>query len=125
MSVDSVALAFNSAATSALDPTPYVLGQQAASGTPESLVATGDIETSAHSVLLMLRNNNATSDTNPVSLAVSLDASTTTFEIFIRPQQVNIITVHDLADVRVRSWGNSGSDTVDFTYLAVQMTASV
>jgi|TARA_R100000084_G_scaffold68150_1_gene29879 hypothetical protein len=124
MSVGNVSLSFNDTSTSAVDPTPYVLGAQRVS-TIESLTATGDIEATDHSVLLMIRNDNATSDSNPVSLAVALDGSSATYDIYIRPQQVNLITVHRLADVRVRSWGNSGSDTVDFTYLAVQLTTSV
>ena len=118
MSVGNVSLSFNDTSTSAVDPTPYVLGAQRVS-------TTGDIEATDHSVLLMIRNDNATSDSNPVSLAVALDGSSATYDIYIRPQQVNLITVHRLADVRVRSWGNSGSDTVDFTYLAVQLTTSV
>ena len=124
MSVGNVSLSFNDTSTSAVDPTPYVLGAQRVS-TIESLTATGDIEATDHSVLLMIRNDNATSDSNPVSLAVALDGSSATYDIYIRPQQVNLITVHRLADVRVRSGGNSGSDTVDFTYLAVQLTTSV
>jgi hypothetical protein len=115
---------FSSSITADADPTDYVIGTQrvGTAGSEEYLTsraavgdAIGDIDHTATNVLLVLQNDNALGGGE---LHVSL-ANNTTYYIKIKPQQVNVLSVVDLKNVKVVS----SSGNCDFTYMAIQIGA--
>ena len=115
---------FNSSLTAEAAPTDYIVGSQrvGTAGSEEYLTgraavgdAIGDIDHTATNVLLVLRNDTAVGGGE---LHVSL-ANNTTYYVKIKPQQVNILSLVDLKNVKVVS----SSGNCDFTYLAVQVGA--
>ena len=121
LSVGNISLAFSDSQTADASPTNFVLGDQqvTSAGSPEYLGraekahALGDVEMSGHKVMLLLRNDTASGGGD---LLVSL-ADNTTYELSLKPQHVNLLTITDLQDVKV----DSSSGNVDFTYVIVQL----
>ena len=126
LAVGDIALALSDSQTADADPTDYVLGVQRVGTSAEYLGRTdkahalGDVDTSACNVLLLLRNDNAVG-AGSGELKVTLDdddpAASTHADIIIKPQQINLLSLDTLQDVRLCS--HSGN--CDFTYLAIQI----
>ena len=116
-----IALALSDTQTADANPTDFVLGVQRVGTTAEYLGralkgdALGDVDTSACNVMLLLRNDN----TSGGELKVTLDDSDpeSGSDIVIKPQQINLVSLDALQDVRLCS--HSGN--CDFTYLAIQI----
>lgn len=113
---------FSSSITADADPTDYVIGTQRVGTGAEFLASRaavgdviGDIDHTATNVLLVLQNDTALGGGE---LHVSL-ANNTTYYIKIKPQQVNVLSVVDLKNVKVVS----SSGNCDFTYMAIQIAA--
>jgi len=121
LAVGDISLALSNTQTADASPTNFVLGDQqvTSAGSPEYLGraekahALGDVEMSGHKVMLLLRNDTASGGGD---LLVSL-ADNTTYEVSIKPQNINLLTITDLQDVKV----DSSSGNVDYTYLVVQL----
>ena len=121
LAVGDIALALSDTQTADANPTDFVLGVQRVGTTAEYLGralkgdALGDVETSACNVMLLLRNDN----TSGGELKVTLDDSDpeSGSDIVIKPQQINLVSLDALQDVRLCS--HSGN--CDFTYLAIQI----
>ena len=121
LAVGDIALALSDAQTADANPTDFVLGVQRVGTTAEYLGralkgdALGDVDTSACNVMLLLRNDN----TSGGELKVTLDDSDpeSGSDIVIKPQQINLVSLDALQDVRLCS--HSGN--CDFTYLAIQI----
>ena len=126
LAVGDIALAISYSLTADAYPTDYVLGVQRVGTSAEYLGRTdkahalGDVDTSACNVLLLLRNDNAVG-AGSGELKVTLDdddpAASTHADIIIKPQQINLLSLDTLQDVRLCS--HSGN--CDFTYLAIQI----
>ena len=126
LSLGTVALSLSDTQTSDADPTDFAFGTQRVGTSAEYLGRTnksdalGDVDTSACNVLLLLRNDNAVG-AGSGELKVTLDdsdpASGSNADIIIKPQQINLISIDALQDVRLCS--HSGN--CDLTYLAVQI----
>ena len=126
LAVGDISLALSDSQTADADPTDYVMGVQRVGTTAEYLGradkadALGDVDTTACNVLLLLRNDNAVG-AGSGELKVTLDdddpAASTHADIIIKPQQINLISIDALQDVRLCS--HSGN--CDFTYLAIQI----
>jgi len=123
LALGDVALSLSDTQTAASNPTNFVIGDQRVgdstplyingdSGQPSKI---GDVEVSGHKVLLMIRNDNAAGEGD---LNVSL-ANNTTYELSIKAQQINLLTVTDLRDVKVIS----STGNCDYNYMAVQIDA--
>jgi len=121
LAVGDIALALSDTQTADANPTDFVLGVQRVGTTAEYLGralkgdALGDVDTSACNVMLLLRNDN----TSGGELKVTLDDSDpeSGSDIVIKPQQINLVSLDALQDVRLCS--HSGN--CDFTYLAIQI----
>jgi|TARA_R110002051_G_C8408129_1_gene449696 hypothetical protein len=123
LALGNVALALSDTQTAASDPTNFVMGDQRVGATPlfiggASIKPTtiGDVEVSGHKVLLLLRNDNAA---GAGDLNVSLFDGSPVYELSIKPQQINLLTVTDLDEVIVLS----SSGNCDFHYMAIQIDA--
>ena len=124
LSVGDISLIFSNSQTADSDPTNFLIGDQRVTTTPRYVngdlesgtqpTKIGDIEVTGHKVMLLLRNDNAA---GAGDLDVSLVSGTHVYELAIKPQQMNLLTVEDLDDVVVRS---SAGDC-DYTYMAVQL----
>ncbi len=121
LAVGDIALALSDTQTADANPTDFVLGVQRVGTTAEYLGralkgdALGDVDISACNVMLLLRNDN----TSGGELKVTLDDSDpeSGSDIVIKPQQINLVSLDALQDVRLCS--HSGN--CDFTYLAIQI----
>ena len=122
LALGNVALALSDTQTAASDPTNFVMGDQrvgastplfigGASSKPTTI---GDVEVSGHKVLLLLRNETAAGGGD---LKVSLFDGSPVYELLIKPQQINLLTVTDLDEVIVLS----SSGNCDFHYMAIQI----
>ena len=125
LSLGTVALSLSDTQTADADPTDFAFGTQRVGTSAEYLGRTdkahalGDVDTSACNVLLLLRNDNAVG-AGSGELKVTLDDSdpaSGSADIIIKPQQINLISIDALQDVRLCS--HSGN--CDLTYLAVQI----
>ena len=126
LSVGDISLSLSDTQTADANPTDFVLGVQRVGTSAEYLGradkadALGDVDTTACNVLLLLRNDNAVG-AGSGELKVTLDdddpASGTNADIIIKPQQINLLSLDTLQDVRLCS--HSGN--CDFTYLAIQI----
>lgn len=130
MSVGNVSLAFSDTTTSSADPTGYTVGTQQVADAGEfiggsaSAATLAEIDGAACNGLLLLRNDNAvpTSNHDRHQLNVSLNHSSDGYRIVIKPQHTNIISVEDLALIKAK--GGGSGQTVDFTYMFVQIDAT-
>ena len=120
LSVGNIALALSDSQNSAADPTNFVVGDQTVdASTPEYLGrsdhtdALGDVEMSGHNVMLLLRNDNTTGG----NLQVSLVGTSPVYELSIKPQQINLMSVTDVRDVKVLS----STGNVNFTFMVIQI----
>lgn len=130
LSLGTVALSLSDTQTADADPTDFAFGTQRVGTSAEYLGrlnksdALGDVDTTACNVLLLLRNDNAVG-AGSGELKVTLDnsdpagtdGSVSNADIVIKPQQINLISIDQLQDVRLCS--HSGN--CDLTYLAVQI----
>ena len=117
--------------TADADPTDFAFGTQRVGTSAEYLGRTnktdalGDVDTTACNVLLLLRNDNAVGagsgelkvTLNNTDPAGNDSSSNPNADIIIKPQQINLISIDQLQDVRLCS--HSGN--CDLTYLAVQI----
>jgi len=124
LAVGNVALALSDTQTAASNPTNFVMGDQRVGavtplyigGSSSQPATIGDVEVTGHKVLLLLRNDNAAGDGD---LQVSLVSGSPVYELSIKAQQINLLTVTDLDDVVVLS----SSGNCDFNYMAIQIDA--
>ena len=122
LAVGNVALALSDTQTAASNPTNFVMGDQRVGavtplyigGSSSQPATIGDVEVTGHKVLLLLRNDNAAGDGD---LQVSLVSGSPVYELSIKAQQINLLTVTDLDDVVVLS----SSGNCDFNYMAIQI----
>jgi len=122
LAVGNIALALSDSQTAASDPTNFVLGDQRVGavtplyigGSSSKPSTIGDVEVSGHKVLLLLRNETAAGGGD---LKVSLYDGSPDYELEIKPQQINLLTVKDLDEVVVLS----SSGNCDFNYMAIQI----
>jgi hypothetical protein len=122
LAVGNVALALSDTQTAASDPTNFIIGDQRVGavtplyigGSSSQPATIGDVEVTGHKVLLLLRNDNAAGEGD---LQVSLVSGSPVYELLIKAQQINLLTVTDLDDVVVLS----SSGNCDFNYMAIQI----
>ena len=122
LALGNVALALSDTQTAASDPTNFVMGDQRVGavtplfigGSSSHPATIGDVEVTGHKVLLLLRNDNAAGEGD---LNVSHVSGSPVYELLIKAQQINLLTVTDLDDVIVLS----SSGNCDFNYMAIQI----
>ena len=125
LSVGNISLAFSDSTTADADPTDYIIGTQRLTTANDQYLGRdaqgdpfGDVDKTACNVLLLLRNDN----TSGGEIKATLDNSDPTGSdavLFIKPQQINLLSVDNLNNVRLCSH----SGTCDITYMAIQMGA--
>tara|TARA_R100001480_G_scaffold43669_1_gene56685 strand:+ start:5470 stop:5685 length:216 start_codon:yes stop_codon:yes gene_type:complete len=70
---------------------------------------------------MLIRNDNAASTADADQLLVCLDSTVGSplFNVVIKPQFVNLISIEDFVKIKVKSGGNN----VDYTFAVVQIDA--
>ena len=124
LNVGSIPLSFSNSALSLDTSTAFVMGTQKVGSAAEfvggdtSGTARTDFSDTGKNCLLLIRNDAASSTATADELLVALNGST--FNIIIKPQFCNLISVDDpLTVVKAKSGGNN----ISFTYAVVQLEA--
>ena len=121
LSVDTVSLSLSDTSTADADPTDFATGVQRVGTSAEYIGRAdigdklGDVDLEACNVLLLLKNDNTSG--GELKVALNNDDPASSPILFIKPQQINLLSVDNLKNVRVCSHlGNC-----DFTYMAIQI----
>tara|TARA_B100000900_G_C20186317_1_gene556062 strand:- start:167 stop:586 length:420 start_codon:yes stop_codon:yes gene_type:complete len=127
LNVGSIPLSFSHSALSADTTTGFSIGTQRVGATAEfiggdaSNFSRAEITATSRNCLMLIRNDNAASTADADQLLVCLDSTVGSplFNVVIKPQFVNLISIEDFVKIKVKSGGNN----VDYTFAVVQIDA--
>tara|TARA_R110002020_G_scaffold178191_2_gene371048 strand:- start:577 stop:996 length:420 start_codon:yes stop_codon:yes gene_type:complete len=127
LNVGSIPLSFSHSALSADTTTGFSIGTQRVGATAEfiggdaSNFSRAEITATARNCLMLIRNDTAASTADADQLLVCLDSTVGSplFNVVIKPQFVNLISIEDFAKIKIKSGGNN----VDYTFAVVQIDA--
>ena len=115
MTVGNVSLSLSDSSTATADPTDFVLGTLRAD-TNFSTIPAGDVDASASKVLLLIKNENTTGNSE---LQVCVDGTSAIHLVLINGQ-TNLLSTENLSNIKLKAHAG----TVDVTYMAVQIGAN-
>ena len=127
LTIGNLPVSFSHSALSADTTTGFSIGTQRVGATAEfiggdaSNFSRAEITTTARNCLMLIRNETAASTADADQLLVCLDSTVGSplFNVVIKPQFVNLISIEDFGKVKMKSGGNN----VDFTFAVVQIDA--
>ena len=115
MTVGNVSLSLSDSSTATADPTDFVLGTLRAD-TNFSTIPAGDVDASASKVLLLIKNENTTGNSE---LQVCVDG-TSAIHLVLLNGQTNLLSTENLSNIKLKAH----TGTVDVSYMAVQIGAN-
>ena len=115
MTVGNVSLSLSDSSTATADPTDFVLGTLRAD-TNFSTIPAGDVDSSSSKVLLLIKNENTTGNSE---LQVCVDG-TSAIHLVLLNGQTNLLSTENLSNIKLKAH----TGTVDVSYMAVQIGAN-
>ena len=115
MTVGNVSLSLSDSSTATADPTDFVLGTLRAD-TNFSTIPAGDVDASSSKVLLLIKNENTTGNSE---LQVCVDG-TSAIHLVLLNGQTNLLSTENLSNIKLKAH----TGTVDVSYMAVQIGAN-
>jgi len=115
VTVGNVSLSLSDSSTATADPTDFVLGTLRAD-TNFSTIPTGDVDASSSKVLLLIKNENTTGNSE---LQVCVDG-TSAIHLVLLNGQTNLFSTENLSNIKLKAH----TGTVDVSYMAVQIGAN-
>ena len=115
MTVGNVSLSLSDSSTATADPTDFVLGTFRAD-TSFNTIPAGDVDASASKVLLLIKNENTTGNSE---LQVCVDG-TSAIHLVLLNGQTNLLSTENLSNIKLKAH----TGTVDVSYMAVQIGAN-
>lgn len=115
VTVGNVSLSLSDSSTATADPTDFVLGTFRADTSFNTLPA-GDVDASASKVLLLIKNENTTGNSE---LQVCVDG-TSAIHLVLLNGQTNLLSTENLSNIKLKAH----TGTVDVSYMAVQIGAN-
>ncbi len=115
VTVGNVSLSLSDSSTATADPTDFVLGTFRADTSFDTIPA-GDVDASASKVLLLIKNENTTGNSE---LQVCVDG-TSAIHLVLLNGQTNLLSTENLSNIKLKAH----TGTVDVSYMAVQIGAN-
>tara|TARA_R100001015_G_C4632216_1_gene195500 strand:- start:48 stop:431 length:384 start_codon:yes stop_codon:yes gene_type:complete len=115
VTVGNVSLSLSDSSTATADPTDFVLGTFRAD-TSFNTIPAGDVDASASKVLLLIKNENTTGNSE---LQVCVDG-TSAIHLVLLNGQTNLLSTENLSNIKLKAH----TGTVDVSYMAVQIGAN-
>ena len=127
LTIGNLPVSFSHSALSADTTTGFSIGTQRVGATAEYLggddsnFSRAEISGTSKNCLMLIRNETAASTADADQLLITLDstAGSPLFNVVIKPQFVNLISIDNFNYVQMKSGGNN----VDFTFAVVQIDA--